>query len=83
MKLTHLEKHFLEFDHVEVNALLQQNDADKASYVNVYEKKSVKKTKRTEGKKKLDEYAQLKKALEGMSASEKSQLLEMIAKKES
>ena len=36
MKLTHLEKHFLEFDHVEVDALLKQNDSYKESYVNVY-----------------------------------------------
>lgn len=82
MKLTHLEKHFLEFDHVEVDALLKQNDSDKESYVNVYEKKTVKKTKRTEGKQKLDDYATIKKALGAMSAEEKVALLKSLAQKE-
>ena len=80
MKLDHLAKNFLELDHVEVSALLEQNDADKKAYVNVFEKKATKKVTRSESKKRLSDYAQIVKALSGMSDSDKATLLESLTK---
>ena len=75
MRLTHLSKHLLELSDSELQAMLSTNDQDKAEYVNVYERKERKRTKRTISKTRLNDYSSILKAMESMSDEDKTKFL--------